>query len=207
MSAPPNNIRIARFGVFELDLSAGELRKSGVKLRLQGQPIQVLTVLLERAGDIVTREELQPETLGRRHLCRLRPQPEHRDQQGAGGSGRLRFQPSFRGNSGSPRISLYRSRSGSGSSSGPGSSTMSVSAEVASDAPPRTTEQQPKAPVTLHPELDVPIPRRGLTRGLFALIQVMYLCFYVAALFHLHGVQRISDEACHHGRRLRYWPR
>ena len=59
MPVPQNNSRIARFGVFELDLSAGELRKNGVKLRLQEQPFQVLALLLERAGDIVTREELQ----------------------------------------------------------------------------------------------------------------------------------------------------
>src|SRR5579862_2679264 len=59
MPVPPNNSNIARFGVFELDLSAGELRKSGVKLRLQGQPFQVLTLLLERSGEVVTREELQ----------------------------------------------------------------------------------------------------------------------------------------------------
>ena len=59
MQVPQNNSRVARFGVFELDLSAGELRKSGVKLRLQGQPFQVLALLLERAGEVVTREELQ----------------------------------------------------------------------------------------------------------------------------------------------------
>ena len=59
MPAPQNQSRIARFGIFELDLAAGELRKKGVKLRLQEQPLQVLTVLLERAGAIVTREELQ----------------------------------------------------------------------------------------------------------------------------------------------------
>jgi cholera toxin transcriptional activator len=46
----------------------------------------------------------------------------------------------------------------------------------------------------LHPELEVPIPRRGLTRGLFTLIQVMYLIFYVSALFRLHGVQAIADS-------------
>src|SRR5580765_3029625 len=59
MVVQPNNNRIARFGVFELDLGTGELRKGGVKLRLQGQPIQVLTLLLERAGEVVTREELR----------------------------------------------------------------------------------------------------------------------------------------------------
>ena len=45
----------------------------------------------------------------------------------------------------------------------------------------------------MHPELDVPIPRRALTRGLFALIQVMYLVFYLVALFRLHDVQLVAD--------------
>lgn len=48
-----------RFDVFELDTRTGELRKRGVKVRLQGQPLLVLAVLLERAGDLVTREELR----------------------------------------------------------------------------------------------------------------------------------------------------
>jgi DNA-binding response OmpR family regulator len=57
--APQNSSRVLRFGVFEADLRAGELRKSGIKLRLTGQPFQVLAVLMERAGEVVTREELQ----------------------------------------------------------------------------------------------------------------------------------------------------
>src|ERR1700752_3281404 len=48
-----------RFGVFELDPYAGELRKHGVRVRLQEQPLQVLATLLEHPGEIVTREELQ----------------------------------------------------------------------------------------------------------------------------------------------------
>src|SRR5437773_9964786 len=48
-----------RFGVFEVDLRAGELRKHGVKLRLQEQPFQVLAMLLERPGETVTRDELR----------------------------------------------------------------------------------------------------------------------------------------------------
>jgi Tol biopolymer transport system component/DNA-binding winged helix-turn-helix (wHTH) protein len=51
--------RLVRFGTFEVDLPAGELRKSGVKLKLTGQPFQVLAMLLERPGEVVTREELQ----------------------------------------------------------------------------------------------------------------------------------------------------
>jgi TolB-like protein/DNA-binding winged helix-turn-helix (wHTH) protein/Flp pilus assembly protein TadD len=48
-----------RFGVFELDLRAGELRKRGLRIRLQEQPFQVLAMLLEHPGEVVTREELQ----------------------------------------------------------------------------------------------------------------------------------------------------
>src|ERR1700688_1825700 len=48
-----------RFGIFELDLRAGELRKHGLRIRLQGQPFQVLAMLLDRPGEVVTREELQ----------------------------------------------------------------------------------------------------------------------------------------------------
>jgi DNA-binding winged helix-turn-helix (wHTH) protein/Tol biopolymer transport system component len=51
--------RFVRFGVFEADVKAGELRKNGVKLRFSGQPFQVLAILLERPGEVVTREELQ----------------------------------------------------------------------------------------------------------------------------------------------------
>jgi Tol biopolymer transport system component/DNA-binding winged helix-turn-helix (wHTH) protein len=48
-----------RFGLFELDTGARELRRSGVKIRLQDQPFQVLQKLLENAGTVVTREDLQ----------------------------------------------------------------------------------------------------------------------------------------------------
>src|SRR5580692_7325232 len=49
------------FEDFELDIRAGELRKRGVKLRLQGQPLQILATLLDRSGEMVTREELRAE--------------------------------------------------------------------------------------------------------------------------------------------------
>ena len=51
--------RIVRFGNFEVDLQSGELRNKGLKVKLQGQPFQVLAILLERAGEVVTREELR----------------------------------------------------------------------------------------------------------------------------------------------------
>ncbi|MGB7589604.1 MAG: winged helix-turn-helix domain-containing protein, partial [Terriglobia bacterium] len=51
--------RLLRFGVFEVDLRTGELRKQGLKVKLQGQPFQVLAMLLERPGELVTREEIR----------------------------------------------------------------------------------------------------------------------------------------------------
>ncbi len=51
--------RILRFGAFEVDLRAGELRKQGLKIKLQEQPFQVLVLLIERPGEVVTREEMQ----------------------------------------------------------------------------------------------------------------------------------------------------
>src|ERR1700722_17995313 len=50
--------RLIRFGVFELDLHSGEVQKQGRKIRLEGQPVQVLICLLENPGELVTREEL-----------------------------------------------------------------------------------------------------------------------------------------------------
>ena len=55
----PNQPRVIRFGVFEVDLQAGEVRKAGLRQKLAGQPFQVLQVLLERPQEIVTREELR----------------------------------------------------------------------------------------------------------------------------------------------------
>jgi len=49
---------VRRFGAFEVNLHSGELRKNGLRLRLSGQPFQVLAVLIERPGELVTREEL-----------------------------------------------------------------------------------------------------------------------------------------------------
>ena len=63
-SAPPCNrpvtfLAVVRFGIFEADLRTGELRKRGVRIRLQEQPFQVLAMLLARPGELVTREELR----------------------------------------------------------------------------------------------------------------------------------------------------
>ena len=59
MAPRATNPRIVQFGLFELDLDAAELRKSGIRIKLQEQPFQILSMLLERPGAVITREELQ----------------------------------------------------------------------------------------------------------------------------------------------------
>jgi DNA-binding winged helix-turn-helix (wHTH) protein/Tol biopolymer transport system component len=59
MSSPSKLPQILRFGVFQIDIRAGELHKNGVKLKLQEQPFQVLCLLLEHPGELVSREEIR----------------------------------------------------------------------------------------------------------------------------------------------------
>jgi DNA-binding winged helix-turn-helix (wHTH) protein len=186
---PQNHSRVARFGVFELDLSAGELRKGGVKLRLQGQPFQVLALLLERAGDVVTREELQQ---------KLWPSDTFVDFDHSLNTAINKVREALGDSASSPRYVETLARRGyrfiapvqnEVQSNVPNDATSAN----ANSAPTRTATPGPSS-VILHPELEVPIPHRAITRGLFALIQVMYLCFYLAALFRLHAIQGIADS-------------
>jgi DNA-binding winged helix-turn-helix (wHTH) protein len=62
---------LVRFANFEVNLRAGEVRRKGSKVRLQEQPFSVLTVLLESAGEIVTRDELR-KRLQRWSFCEQR---------------------------------------------------------------------------------------------------------------------------------------
>jgi len=59
MTEVVTNPQVVRFGAYEMDLRSGELRKNGKRVRLTGQPFQVLSILLEHPGELVTREQLQ----------------------------------------------------------------------------------------------------------------------------------------------------
>src|ERR1700679_3640101 len=64
MDAATETVRLPQptgynFGLFEVDLKAEELRRSGQRIRLQGQPFRVLAILLEYAGEVVSRDEIQ----------------------------------------------------------------------------------------------------------------------------------------------------
>jgi hypothetical protein len=54
-----STVRAIRFGIFEVDLRAGELRKRGIRIKLQGRPFSLLLTLLKHRGELVTREELR----------------------------------------------------------------------------------------------------------------------------------------------------
>ena len=55
----PAQSSMVRFGVYEFDRDAGELRKQGMRIRVEGQPLAILKMLLEHRGEVVSREELQ----------------------------------------------------------------------------------------------------------------------------------------------------
>jgi DNA-binding winged helix-turn-helix (wHTH) protein len=184
--------RIARFGVFELDLTAGELRKNGAKLRLQEQPFQVLVLLLERAGDVVTREELRQ---------KLWPADTFVDFDHSLNTAVNKLRETLGDSASSPRYIETLARRGyrfiapvqsnarteSAGTNRVGTVTLARSAERNEASAQHSSE-------TFHPELEVPIPHRRLTRGLFALIQLMYLIFYVVALFRLHAILSVADS-------------
>lgn len=193
MAVPQNNRKVARFGLFELDLSAGELRKSGVKLRLQGQPFQVLALLLERAGEVVTREELQQ---------KLWPSDTFVDFDHSLNTAINKVREALGDSASSPRYVETLARRGyrfiapvqaDAFREAPSGGDRAI-AYGESSAPTLAASDPYAPPVAMHPELEVPIPRRAITRGLFALIQVMYLVFYLTALFRLHDVQAVADS-------------
>lgn len=174
------NSRVVRFGVFEADLTTGELRKSGMKLRLQGQPFQVLALLLERAGEVVSREELQQQ---------LWPSDTFVDFDHSLNTAINKVRETLGDSASSPRYVETLARRGYRFIA----PILAESRTSATLIPAVPTENEPTIPA-LHPELHVPIPHRGVTRGLFALIQVMYLVFYVTALIRLHAVEGIADS-------------
>src|SRR5438270_4229660 len=179
--------RIVRFGIFEVDLAAGELRKGGARVRLQEQPFQVLAYLLQHPGEIVTREELRQ---------KLWPADTFVDFDHSLNTAVHKVREALGDSASSPRYVETLARRGYRFIApvhvvrleGEATEESSGSAVIA-----KADAALPHPPVAIHPELEVPIPRRAITRSLFALIQVMYLAFYLTALFRIHDVQAVAD--------------
>ena len=82
--------RQLKFGAFEFDVNAGELRKGTRKVLLQEQPFQILRLLVERRGGLVTREEIRKKALAEQYRSGIRPQHSHGYQEASSGTRRLR---------------------------------------------------------------------------------------------------------------------
>jgi cholera toxin transcriptional activator len=187
MAAPPK--RVFRFGVFEADSASGELRKSGVRLRLQDQPFQVLVIFLEHAGEIVGREELRQ---------KLWPADTFVDFDHGLNTIINKLREVLGDSATNPRFIETLAKRGYrflvpvelvATTDGENSGLPKPEASQASqpEISPRSTS------LLTHPE-ELPNVPHGYVRVLFLLIQVMYLCFYIVALARISVVQDLLQQ-------------
>jgi cholera toxin transcriptional activator len=172
--------RVVRFGTFEADLVSGELRKNGIRIRLQEKPFQVLALLLERAGQMVTRDELRD---------RLWPSDTFVDFDHGLNTAVNKLREALSDTASNPRFVQTVARRGYRFIA-PVQEQEAISRATAAN---NGAEVRQSADTNLHPELEVPVPRRSITRGLFILVQAIYVIFYVAALLRWQEVQRIAS--------------
>jgi cholera toxin transcriptional activator len=174
----------ARFGVFEADLKARELRKQGRRIRLQDQPFALLIMLLEQAGSVVTREELRE---------RLWPADTFVDFDHSLNTAVNKIREVLGDSATSPRFVETVARRGYrflGLVQWEGQAQDKDKAEPKVGTAGTPDDSLPKA--AQHSDLEIPALHRGIPRALFGLLQVMYLIFYVEALIHWPAVEKIS---------------
>jgi cholera toxin transcriptional activator len=176
---------IFRFGAYEADPGSGELRKAGVRLRVQEQPFQVLLVLLARPSEVVTREELRQ---------KLWPADTFVDFDHSLNTVINKLREALGDSAANPRFIETLARRGYrflASVEFVAKDSVAASVQLAAEA----ASPRPPLPVAVLTRAeDVPSVRRRYVRVLFFLIQVMYLSFYVAALAQLPRVQELLEQ-------------
>jgi cholera toxin transcriptional activator len=188
-----------RFADFEADLKAAELRRNGIRLKVQMQPFQVLVALLERPREVVTREELRQ---------RLWPEDTFVDFDHGLNTAMAKLRDVLGDSASRPRYIETIAKRGYRFLGEVTSVPVPVTA--VQEAPPLPTQQaMPQTSVTQtsptlstvvgEPSADVELPRasRATARVLFVLAQVMYLAFYISALFDLRQLSESSYKAWH----------
>lgn len=180
---PASEVRantVYRFGLYTADVSSGELRKDGIKLKLQDQPFQVLIALLERPGELVTRDDLQQ---------RLWAADTFVDFDHSLNTAINKLREALNDSAGNPRFIETLARRG-----------YRFIAPVQVSASPAQMGSAPAAPGT-HPTTrvatdgdELPQVHPAIPRLLFALAQLLYLGFYIAALVKLTDVDRVADS-------------
>ncbi len=170
-SLPPNAREgTIRFGTFDADIASGELRRNGSKVRLQEQPFQVLAALLETPGAVVTRENLRE---------RVWPADTFVDFDHSLNTAINKLRDALGDSASNPRFIETLAKRGY-------RFIAPVQAEAVSIPVNLAQESSASVPETRHPATS-----RGLIRGLFVLLQVMYLIFYVLALIRFEDVQLV----------------
>ena len=192
--AEPDQQRRYRFGVFEVDAKTGELRRQGVRLRLNAQPFQVLLLLLERPGALLTREEISRE---------LWPDGTFVDYDHGVNSAVNRIREALGDTAGSPRFIETLARRGyrfiapvegiAGSEILLAAARREASAAdlASAESSPVLAPEPPEEPsakpgfAILAVEQDLPKSPQAVVQTLYILLQLMYLGFYVGALANL----------------------
>jgi DNA-binding winged helix-turn-helix (wHTH) protein len=193
--APGQQSKLFRFGVYEADAASGELRKAGVRLRLQEQPFQVLLVLLERQGEVITREELRQQ---------LWPADTFVDFDHSLNTIINKLREVLGDSASNPRFIETLARRGYRFlvpvERAEGNPARVAAPAAGNENPVRpsypagpTSAQTPSSSVLTRME-ELPHVPRHYVRALFLLIQVMYLSFYIAALARLSRVEDLLEQ-------------
>lgn len=141
--------KVVRFGAFEVDLVSGELRKNGNRIRLQEQPFQVLAMLLEGRGKMVTREDLR---------TKLWPADTFVDFDHSLNTAVNKLREALGDAAANPRFVETVARRGYRFIAPMQMNGRSAEPDAPSVSPHRSGETRVRAGVVLHPELDVPLP-------------------------------------------------
>jgi cholera toxin transcriptional activator len=195
--AAPGPPRRYRFGVFEVDARTGELRRQGVRIKLNAQPFQVLVMLLERPGELLTREEISRE---------LWPDGTFVDYEHGVNSAVNRIREALSDTAANPRFLETLARRGyrfvapvesiaAGDSTDSATPRKSSSSdEIASLPEPGSeplaneTAQKSRTRILATAE-DLPRTPHAVVQTLFLLLQLMYLGFYLGALTNLAEIE------------------
>jgi len=178
-----------RFGAFEADGATGELRRQGLRIKLNAQPFQVLLLLLDRPGQLLTREEISRE---------LWPDGTFVDYEHGVNSAVNRIREALGDTAASPRFVETLARRGyrfvapverinpsEHPAPVPGQIT---SGNIESPAPPTDPEPRLRDRILSSPH-DLPRASHPVVQTLFVLLQLMYLGFYVGALANLAEIE------------------
>jgi cholera toxin transcriptional activator len=182
-----------KFDDFEADLRAAELRRGGARLKLQLQPFQVLLALLERPREVVTREELRQ---------RLWPEDTFVDFDHGLNTAMVKLRDALGDSASTPKYVETIAKRGY-RFLGNAEVILDQAAATAAKAPAPPEVVSPSVgaltaqPASAQPEADSGLPRasRNTTRLLFALTQIMYLIFYLSALFSWENTYQASFTA------------